>query len=153
MRRFNIKQKLLDRSESSEPKGLSWLLIILLLMLLSVAVVYFSGQENDIQISSAISSRASVRAPRAYAVFYSGGVFSPTNLRIHSGDTVKFQNKGETSINIISDASPETSSLGFRSSGEVLIDSSFSYTFSKPGIFNYYNQKDPNESGTIIIRQ
>lgn len=150
---FNLKQKLLDRSDQAEPHGMPWILIVLLLVLLSVAVLYF-GRNVNYQPASAVGGNGSaIRAPRTYSVFYSGGVFSPTNLRIHSGDTVKFQNNSFSGIRIAPDTEKDQESgVGFSNIGEITPKNSFSYTFSTAGIFNYHNEKNPNEAGAIIIR-
>ncbi len=151
---LNLKEKLRDRSEQAEFHGLPWILIVLLLVLLSAAVLYFSKNSNYQPVSAANGSRnGAVRPPRAYSVFYSGGVFSPTNLRIHAGDTVKFQNNGFTAIKISPNtAKDQQSGVGFANIGEIQPKNSFAYTFSAAGIFNYHNEKNPNEAGAIIIR-
>ncbi|MBI2676417.1 MAG: hypothetical protein HYX21_00475 [Candidatus Yanofskybacteria bacterium] len=148
----SIKQKLLDRSENLEPKGLSWILVVLLLILLSVAITYFGASSPD-SFSSSASPGVSSRPPRSYSVFYSGGVFSPTNLRIHQGDSVQFQNKSFFPIKVASqDSSRSSENLGFQTSKEILPNQEFSYIFQSAGIFNYYNERNPNEAGTIIIK-
>lgn len=150
---FHFKEKLRDKSDQTEFHGLPWLLIVLLLVLLSLAVLYFGKSGSSKPVSVASSNHTGSRSSRTYAVFYSGGVFSPTNLRIHSGDTVKFQNNGFSAIKI----SPNTekdqeNGVGFENIGEISSKNSFSYTFSTVGIFNYHNEKNPNEAGAIIIR-
>jgi len=151
---FNLKQKLLDRSESSEPKGLSWILVVLLLILLSVAIAHFGSNGSPDSFSSSASPGVSSRPSRNYSVFYSGGVFSPTNLRIHQGDSVQFQNKSFFPIRVASqDSSRSSENLGFQTSKEILPNQEFSYVFQSAGIFNYYNERNPNEAGTIIIKQ
>ena len=151
---LNLKQKLLDRSDQQEPHGLPWILIVLLLVLLSLAVLYFGRSVNYQPTTAASGSRnGAVRSPRLYSVFYSGGVFSPTNLRIHKGDTVKFQNNSLIAVRIVPDTEKDQENgVGFSNIGEIPSKNSFSYTFSSAGIFNYHNEKNPNEAGTIIIR-
>src|SRR3989344_8101416 len=97
---FNFKEKLRDRSDQAEPHGLPWILIVLLLVLLSVAFLYFGRNNSYKPVSASSGSHSTPRPTRIYSVFYSGGVFSPTNLRIHAGDTVKFQNNGFSAIKI-----------------------------------------------------
>lgn len=149
----NLKEKLRDRSEQTEFHGLPWILIVLLLVLLSVAVLYFGRNMNHQPASVSNGMRTATRPARTYSVFYSSGVFSPTNLRIHSGDTVKFQNNGFAAIKITPDTQKDQESgVGFENIGEIQSKNSFAYTFSTAGIFNYHNEKNPNEAGAIIIR-
>jgi len=153
MLHFNLKEKLRDRADQAEPHGLPWILIILLLVLLSAAVFYFGPSANYQATSANSSSHATVRSPRTYAVFYSGGVFSPTNLHIHKGDTVRFQNNSLTAVRIVPDTKKDQENgAGFTNIGAITSQNSFSYNFSTAGIFNYHNEKNPNEAGAIIIR-
>lgn len=149
-----LKEKLIIKSESGEPKGLTWLLIVLFLILLSAAVTYFSGDGNyKTAAKGQKTDQINNRVPRIYSVFYTGGVFSPTNLRIHAGDTVEFQNKTFYSIRISASVQGATNQVfGFQNSGDISPDSTFSFIFSSAGIFNYYNERDSNEAGTIIVR-
>jgi plastocyanin len=142
--------------ELSEQKstGLIWLLIILVLMGFAAAAMYF---ERDTQGLAAIQSPVNYPTPsrpaRIYTVYYGLGVFSPTNIRVHVGDSVKFQNDSKLPIRIISDRTNGVPDLaGFDSIGDVPPDSAFSFTFSEAGIFGYYNGKNTAEEGTVIVR-
>lgn len=134
------------------PKG-PWLLIILFLILLAASVSYL-GERRPIGNNEPIIPNADSRTPRVYTVSYKSGVFSPTNLRIHAGDTVRFKNEGFFGIRIVSDPHPKHSDLpGLDSIGDIPQNSYFSFTFSSKGIFGYHNENSPEESGTIIVRQ
>ncbi len=130
--------------------GLIWLLIVVFLVLLGLAVSIL-GKPQDIGGAVPTVTEEPVptetRQPRIYTVSYKNGVFSPTNLRIHAGDTVRFKNEGLFSIRILSD-----SYLGFDSVGDIPQGSYFSFTFAAKGIFDYYNNKNSEEKGTIIVR-
>lgn len=149
---FKIKEKLLDRADNTENKGLTWLLIVVVLLAMSLAILYLNKEADSNNSAGATISRTPSRLPRTYTVFYGGGVFSPTNLRIHSGDTVQFENDGGAAIWVISDPHSEHTGLSSLNSGNIPSKGVFSYTFSLPGIFGYHNEKDPNETGTIIVR-
>ncbi len=136
--------------------GLSWLLIILMLFLLASAVSIFGKKESgDLALGtpdpSETISPADTILPRIYTISYSNGVFSPTNLRIHAGDTVRFKNDSFFPIHVASD--PDQNVLpGFDSVGDIPQSSYFSFTFAAKGIFGYYNKNSPYEKGTIIVR-
>lgn len=130
-------------------------MIILVLLGFALAVMYFGRNNHDlVNNSQALSSRqAASRQPRVYTVFYGLGVFSPTNIRIHVGDSVRFQNDGKSAIRIISDATNGAIDLpGFDSVGEVQPEGVFTYTFSRDGIFGYHNVRNSVEEGTVIVR-
>lgn len=129
-----------------------WLLVLVLMLLLAGAVRIMSEPQNLVsKIPTPIPQE--IREPRFYTVSYRSGVFSPTNLRIHAGDTVRFKNESFFSIHVISDPHPAHNQLpGFDSVGDVPQGSYFSYTFSEKGIFGYHNEKKTEEQGTIIVR-
>src|SRR3990167_5200538 len=136
--------------------GLPWLLIVLVLVLLAFSVNMFRQPivpDTSGNIGSSLEPTPDVRQPRVYTVSYRNGVFSPTNLRIHAGDTVRFKNESIFPIRVITDPHPEHNGLvGFDSISDIPQGSFFSFTFAARGIFGYHNEKSPDESATIIIR-
>lgn len=142
--------------QSLNSLGLSWLLIVLVLVLLVLAVSIFKQpiiSDTSGHIGSSLEPTPSSTQPRIYAISYKNGVFSPTNLRIKAGDTVRFKNEGVFPIKVVSDPHPDHNSLvGFDSMGDVPQGSFFAFTFAARGIFGYHNEKSPNESATIIVR-
>ena len=138
-----------------KPKGALWLFIILVLMGFAWSVLYFGRKNPELTNNGQVFSGrlANARQPRTYTVFYGLGVFSPTNIRIHVGDSVRFQNDSNASMHVVSDSTNSALDLaGFDSIGEVPPKSVFTYTFSQAGIFGYHNAKNPNEEGTVIVR-
>ena len=72
--------------------GLFWMLIILTLVLFGLAVSMLGRPQNigtDLPTPMETVS-VDIKPSRIYTVSYKSGVFSPTNLRIHARDTVKF---------------------------------------------------------------
>ena len=139
-----------ERIPTLNAPGLIWLLIVLVLILLGLSVNLLGNSEELANPASTFDVEpvpTETRQPRIYTVSYKNGVFSPTNLRIHAGDTVRFKNEGVFPIRIISD-----SYLGFDSVGDIPQGSFFSFTFAAKGIFDYHNNRDAEEKGTIIVR-
>lgn len=143
-----------ERLETLSGTGTFWLLIILMLGLLALAVNIF-GNRND-NLTGTLGSKTPQASttetlpPRIYTVSYRNGVFSPTNLRIHAGDTVRFRNDGLFPIHIAAD--PDTKLPGFDSIGDIPQDSYFAFTFAAKGLFGYHNVRNSKESGTVIVR-
>lgn len=141
-------------SDDSSPQVRIWLLTILTLVILSGAVFYFSSKDVDFQNAPNFSATPrQSRNPRTYTVSYSNGVFSPTNLRIHLGDTVHFQNKNSISIRIVSERINGVPQLStFDSISAIPSQEFFSYTFIELGIWGYQNALNNQEHGSIIVR-
>ncbi|OGN27670.1 MAG: hypothetical protein A2941_01630 [Candidatus Yanofskybacteria bacterium RIFCSPLOWO2_01_FULL_49_17] len=135
--------------KDNEP-GLSWMVIIILLALLATAIIIFANPQDMATSTSTPSfdeSPTPSMAARVYTVSYDAGVFSPTNLRIHAGDTVRFKNESVFPIRVASD-----DIVGFDSVGDVPQGSYFAYTFAARGTFSYYNTHNKGQTGTIIVR-
>ncbi len=131
-----------------------WVLIILLLVLFGVSVSIFGEKSATGNGEGKILPSTETRMPRIYTVSYKAGVFSPTNLRIHAGDTVRFKNESFYPIHVVSDSAGNQKQLpGFDSIGDIPQNSYFSFTFSTQGIFGYHNERDTEEGGIIIVRQ
>jgi len=135
--------------KNSRPYGLFWVFIVLLLIAFSFSVVFFTDYKDyDFSILGNLKGDSSGESDsRTYSVDYKNGTFSPTNLRIRSGDTVRFENSSIFPIFIISGDLPGLNSMGDIPTGGV-----FSYTFANDGIFSYYNKNDSQETGQVIVR-
>lgn len=145
-----------DEEREIQPRGSIWLLVILVLLTFAVALIYFERQNpelayfNQAQINNRLKDN---RPTKVYVVYYNTGVFSPTNLRIHIGDSVKFQNDSDLPIRILSDDSDGIPDLvGFDSVSFIPTQSAFTYTFSKVGTFGYHLEENRTERGTVIVR-
>ncbi len=129
--------------------GISWFVVIVLLVLSAFAVIHFGQLQPAVSpLSTAIDESATPSVqPRMYTISYDAGVFSPTNLRIHAGDTVRFKNESIFPIHVVSD-----DLVGLDSIGDIPQGSYFSITFAARGTFSYHNGHNSNQTGTIIVR-
>ena len=128
-----------------------WVLICVL-MLAAAGSIKMLGKTEDLTSKIPTPIPTETREPRFYTVSYKSGVFSPTNLRIHAGDTVRFKNESFFGIRVVADVQIAGQIPLFDSVGDIPQGSYFSYTFSEKGIFGYHNNKNPDEQGMIIVR-
>jgi len=127
---------------------LFWLLIVLILLMFAGAVFFFNKDLPKNQEANLNGSKNN--NGRVYTVYYTSGVFSPTNLQINVGDTVRFSNNGILSVRIKADEESELP--GFDSISDIPPQGVFSYTFTKRGIFDYHNERKAEQKGTIIVK-
>ena len=129
---------------------LFWLLTIAFLILFGAAIFFFN---KDLPQDQQANLNGSKTNGRTYTVFYTSGVFSPTNLQINIGDTVRFLNDGLIPVRIVSDPQPELNNRAeFDSLSELSYRSEFLHIFSRRGIFDYHNFDKPEQAGTIIVK-
>ncbi|MEK7638219.1 MAG: hypothetical protein AAB375_02230 [Patescibacteria group bacterium] len=129
-----------------------WPLIFLMLILLALAVTMLGQPVPADTTATPTPADNADREPRVYMVGYKYGVFSPTNLRIHAGDTVRWHNQSSLPIRVVAQLQSGQRIPEFDSIGSVQPDGYFAFTFSKIGIYGYYNPSSSNESGVIIVR-
>ena len=128
-----------------------WFLTIFLLVLFAGAVFFFNKDFPKDQQASLNESKTN--NGRVYSVYYTSGVFSPTNLQISVGDTVRFVNDSFLAVRVVSNPHPEHTDLpGFDSISEIPPQGTFSYTFAKRGIFDYHNERKPEQEGTVFVK-
>jgi plastocyanin len=127
-----------------------WPFIFLALILLGAAVILF-GPTPPMN-GQVLPTQTPEREARIYTVSYRFGVFSPTNLRIHVGDTVRFRNDSAQTVRIIADLELGRRIPEFDSGAPIDPEGSFSHTFASAGAFSYHNRDDESETGVIIVR-
>lgn len=128
-----------------------WPLILLVLLMMTGAVVIL-GSPPEYNPEPTPTSTAE-RDARIYNVSYRFGVFSPTNLRIHAGDTVRWKNESPLPIRITAQIQPGQRTPEFDSVGTVYPNGYYAYTFSIVGTYAYTNASNTNEAGVIIVRE
>ena len=137
--------------DSESNQQFFWFLIILILSLFGGAVLIFSKDLPKDQQAKIDEPKNYVG--RIYTVFYTNGVFSPTNLQINVGDTVRFSNDSLFPIRVVSDPHPDHTDLpGFDSISDISSQGVFTFTFIKRGIFDYHNEKRVEQKGTVIVK-
>ena len=143
------------RDAGPPPRSVNfWLLIILLLLVLAAAIRFLGPATPDVaMVDPSVSKTPGVRVSRTYTVTYKSGVFSPTNLRIHVGDTVIFHNNDTRALRIVSQVDPESQDPYFDSTVAIAIDATFAFTFADSGIFTYHRSGSDQEAGVIIVRE
>ena len=85
---------------------------------------------------------------------YTGSAFSPNSITISVGDTVRFENVGQTAA-MWPAAAPHpshTSVPGFDALRPLDTGGEYEFTFTKAGTVRYHNHLNPVQTGTIIVR-
>lgn len=90
------------------------------------------------------ASMSTVRAPQV-VVKMAGADFSPTAVTVGAGATVRFEND-DTDAHTVTDP-------GLFDSGGLEPGRSFSYRFTKPGIYHYVCSIHPWMKGEIVVRE
>jgi plastocyanin len=135
-----------------KPNGKMWLLVFLVSLVFAGALLYF-GKNQGIETFTPTVSGTGSRQSRVYTVYYNTGVFSPTNLRVHVGDSVKFQNDSPDNLHVITDSTNNIPDLvGFDSVGDIPPNGTYAFTFTEAGSFGYHNFLNKSERGMVIVR-
>lgn len=142
-----------EKNYYSKHQHLMWFLIPVLLIVFAGVILVFNKNRQFPQAARLPASLETAKQGRIYTVFYTSGVFSPTNIQINLGDTVRFRNDSFFGIRVVSNPHPQHSDLpGLDSITDIPQNGIFSYTFTQRGIFDYHNEKNPQQDGTVIVK-
>jgi amicyanin len=72
-------------------------------------------------------------------------VFSPSTITVPAGSTVRWTNHDDIPHNVVSDDKTIKSKV-------MDTDESFSYTFAKPGTYNYFCSIHPKMTGKVVVQ-
>ncbi len=103
-------------------------------------------------------------SPKTVTVSYTNSGFSPKSIEISLGDTVRFVNNSSQSMWVASAAHPIHSAYdgttlqqhcapgSADSFDQCKAGTSYSFTFTKVGTWNYHNHSDSTDFGTVVVR-
>lgn len=74
------------------------------------------------------------------------------NITVTTGEKVTWTNKGSIAIRISSDPHPAHTDLPGFDSPNIATGQSYSYTFTKAGIFSYHNHLTPSSKGIVTVK-
>jgi amicyanin len=83
-------------------------------------------------------------APAAATVSISNFTFSPQTLKVRAGTTVTWVNQDDTPHQVMA------VNKGFRSKA-MDTDDRFSFTFAKPGAYDYFCAIHPHMTGKVVV--
>ncbi len=90
--------------------------------------------------------------PKTYTIDYSSSCYSPANQTIKQGDTIKFTNSSNKNMWPASDNHPShTIYPEFDPDTSITPGSSWSFTFTKTGSWDYHDHNKPGCTGTITV--
>jgi plastocyanin len=86
-------------------------------------------------------------------VTYNGTTFSPAQVTVMSGTTVKFVNQSNKLVWVASDPHPtHTDYPGFDAKKGLTQGQSYEFTFDKIGTWGYHNHLNPSQTGSVIVQ-
>ncbi len=88
-----------------------------------------------------------------WTVSYGNDGFSPRNLSIKKGDTVRFVNNSDEDMWVASNPHPVHTDLsGFDAGHAYTSNQIFIYTFNQQGTWGYHNHVHSSSEGSVIVK-
>lgn len=92
-------------------------------------------------------------APKTYDISYTNSCYSPANITIKKGDTVKFANNSTKNMWPASNNHPShTIYPEFDAKGDISPGGTYSFTFTKTGAWGYHDHSKLNCGGIITVQ-
>jgi len=89
----------------------------------------------------------------ATVVNFDGKTFSPQNITIKAGETVKFINKSDSLMWVASNPHPiHTDYSEFDNREEIGQGESYEFTFTQVGNWKYHNHRNSSQVGTVVVK-
>jgi plastocyanin len=129
------------------------LIIILIILIAAVAVALThksspstnNSQNNTNNNSTTANSNSQ---PATGTINIRNMMFTPSQITVAKGGTVTWTNNDNTTHTVIDDLS----NVGGPASGDIAPGSSYSFTFTKTGSFQYHCRIHPSMRGTIVVK-
>lgn len=153
-------------------KNIAWAILIVLVIALGAWLVFGNyltaeAPAGTAQENATVPTDGTPSESRTVTVTYTDQGFSPSTLGVHVGDTVTFSNQSTRDMWIGSNEHPthteydgtsreehcaeDASVVSFDQCGRSGPGSTYSFTFTKAGTFEYHNHARSDDGGTIIV--
>lgn len=124
---------------------------VILIIVAGLAVLGLALPAIILLKSSHNSTTSSDTVPAASVSITDQG-FTPVTLTVKKGTKVTWTNNGNKPRQVASNPHPDHTELkGLDSKGPIGPESTYSYTFDKPGEYNYHDHFNPTVSGTVVV--
>jgi len=139
------------KEEFSMKKTYIYIAIVAVIVLGAVGVYFAMNQNNSNNMNSMdmnnnSSDNSSSSAVETDTVSIKNFAFSPVNISVKAGTKVTWTNNDSATHTVT-----ETDGKTGPSSGNLNNGDSYSFTFTKPGIYHYDCAIHPNMTGTVTV--
>jgi plastocyanin len=127
------------------------IIIILIIVVGGAIALNHKSTDNSYSYNSTGSSPSAShpsQIPSTGTINIKNMIFSPSQISIQKGGTVTWTNNDNTSHTVVDDLS----NVGGPSSGDIAPGSSYSFTFTKAGSYQYHCRIHPSMRGTIVVK-
>lgn len=106
--------------------------------------------ENTVDINADVS--ATTQSAKTVTIEYTDSGFSPANVTVNKGDTVRFVNNSSSAFWPASAPHPIHTDLpSFDAKRNIAVGGSYSYTFNDKGAWGYHNHLKSTSFGKVTV--
>lgn len=127
------------------------ILVIILIVIIGGLLVWYFTQEKPVSQNRNVSN-VEVLVPPKDTVWIVEGNFTPTVLKVSTGEKVTWVNKDEATRRVASDPHPTSTQLPQLVSSDLTKDESFSFSFTQKGEWGYHDYLNPIKKGKVIVQ-
>ena len=135
--------------------------ILIILLILLLGVTYVLSDNKDVKFQAPLASVGSIKEPKdvdttvisteiIHIVSYSSNGFSPSNLILSKGESVRFENNTEELMWVMSEESKGCSE-GIDEFDQCYPSKEFEYKFNEAGEWGFYNHLNKEHSGVVVV--
>lgn len=116
----------------------------------STTSVTSEGTQSTIKKSSSTTKTKTV-PKNVYVVTYTSKGFTPSELQVPKGATVKFVNKTNTSMRIFASESAKPPYSDLNQPKALGLNGEYVFNFVYSGVWQYYNSLKPSDTANIVV--
>jgi plastocyanin len=127
---------------------------IIVLVILIIGGAYAATHKSKTNNNSATNSSTQNQSTTSSSASATGSIdiknmmFTPSQITVAKGGSVTWTNNDSTTHTVVDDLS----NVGGPASGNIAPGSTYSFTFTKTGSFQYHCSIHPSMRGTIVVK-
>lgn len=123
----------------------------------SLGLVEPKGTTTDAAINTPksttiVTPRPSMTKEGNYIIYYDNSGFSPGTLTITAGKGIRFINNSSRAMLIYAADQNDPVAASLNQSKSAFKGGIYNYTFTKPGVYKYYNYNNPKDIGVVEVK-
>jgi plastocyanin len=107
-----------------------------------------NNSNNSSSAGTSTNASSSSQTPTSGTINIKNMIFTPSQISVQKGGTVTWTNNDNTTHTVVDDLN----NVGGPNSGDIAPGSSYSFTFTKAGSYQYHCRIHPSMRGTIVVK-
>ena len=133
-------------------KGVLVTIIVVIILVIGAAIALthksYSPSSSSTYSSNSNSNQSASNQPASGTIDIRNMMFTPSQITVAKGGTVTWTNNDSTTHTVVDDLQ----NVGGPNSGDIAPGTTYKFTFTKTGSYQYHCSIHPSMRGTIVVK-